>query len=109
MAGKARWLMRKMAGALARSHMDRATERQLVYAVTEAPWDECHWAKTIIELGDGRSVREIIETIYKDELSAGAWMADIGLWSDLYARGVTEAIHDLAIRGYIVLRDPACS
>jgi hypothetical protein len=97
-----------MARALAHSHIDRAAERQLVYAVAEAPGDEYHWAKTIIELGDGRSVREIIETIYRDELSAGAWMADIGLWSDLYAREVTEAIHDLAIRGYIVLRDPGC-
>lgn len=65
---------------------------------------EGDWERRIVDLADGRSVGEIIAIIYGEELKAGAWMVDIGIWSDLFARSVITVINELADRGYIQLR-----
>ena len=98
-------LLRTITRVLALHHPDDEINRKLVYRVADAPEIQDDWEKRIIELGDGRSVGEIIEIIFKEELRAGAWVADIGLWSNFLARGVVKVINDLVDRGGLRLRD----
>ena len=57
----------------------------------------------IVELGDGRAVREIIETLFLEEIRAGAWIVDIALWKYIFDRSVAVTIRQLADRGYLKL------
>jgi hypothetical protein len=83
--------------------------RRLAYAADDTAEIEDEWAQRIIDLADGRSVGEIVDTLYGEELRAGAWMADIGIWSAHYAGSVIKVVLDLADRGYIQLRDASRS
>ena len=106
MARNSRALLRAVTAALTHGHVGRPGDRRLVHSTPDTPVLEDRWARRIMELGDGRSVMEIIETIYGEELRAGAWMADIGLWSHLCARSVAKVIHELEDRGYILITHP---
>ena len=77
------------------------TTRQLVYRTRDVDAGANGWGGRIVEMGDGRSVAEIVATIYIEELQAGAWTADIGIWSQLFAMSVIEVIDHLAAQGYI--------
>ena len=79
------------------------TKRQLVCRSRDAQAQTNAWERRIIELSDGRLLSEIIETLYIDELKAGAWAADIGLWKNLFDRSVIETVHTLASKGYLSL------
>mgnify|MGYP001056979922 CR=1 FL=1 len=57
----------------------------------------------IVELGDGRSTGEIVETLYVEEIRAGAWIVDIALWKYIFDRMVAVTIRRLADRGYLKL------
>ena len=61
--------------------------------------------RRIVELGDGRQVDEALAILYREELRAGAWMADIGVWKTLFLDGVMKVIGDLAAQGHVVLED----
>ena len=62
------------------------------------------WQRRIIELSDVRSVGEINEILYREEIMAGASAVDIGLWKQLFCRCVTDEIAELERRGYIRLQ-----
>ena len=61
------------------------------------------WERRIIELGEGKEVSEIMETFYVEEIRAGAWAVDVGLWKSLFDQCVTRTISGLAASGYIYL------
>ena len=92
-----------MASGLARrfglNAVSDETKRQLVCRSRNGQEQTNAWERRIIELSDGRPLSEIIETLYIDELKAGAWAADIGLWKHLFDRSVVETVHTLASRG----------
>ena len=79
--------------------------RQVVYRVTEAS-EVKDWERRIIELGDGKSIGQIMGILYEEELESGAWMVDIGLWKNLFEQSVVKEIGELADRGYICLKKP---
>ena len=62
-----------------------------------------HWGRSIVEQGDGKSVQEILDVLYNEELAKGAWLSDIGIWRGLFDRCAMETISDLACRGFISL------
>ena len=101
-------LMHAMARALALrlfpAH-DPSFGRLLVFRTADIPVVDDDWAERIIELGDGRPVGEIVAAMYREELTKGGWMADIGLWRGAFARRVIGVITELAERGYVALRD----
>ncbi len=96
-----------MASGLARrfglSAVSDETKRRLVCRSRDAHVQTNSWERRIVELSDGRPLSEIIETLYIDELRAGAWAADIGLWKHLFDRSVIETVHTLASRGCLSL------
>ena len=98
-------LIRTVAKALASTDPDPQMTRQLVYAMSDTHGVGDELARRVIELGDGRSVGEIIAIIYGQELGAGAWAVNIGIWSDIFAQSVIKIINDLSDTGYIRLRD----
>ena len=59
--------------------------------------------RRIVELGDGRTAREIMETLFLEEIRAGAWIVDIALWKYIFDRSVAVTIRQLADRGYLKL------
>ena len=61
------------------------------------------WERRIFELSDGRSIGEIGEILYREEIMAGASMADIGLWKGLFYRNLANTVGELASRGYLRL------
>lgn len=62
------------------------------------------WEKGILERGDGRPVAEVIDMLYKDEIAAGAWAVDIGLWKGLFDESVLKTIGRLVDSGDICLK-----
>ena len=62
------------------------------------------WDQKIVEMADGRSVGEIIASLYREELAHGAQAIDIGMWKHLFDRNVVAKIGDLAHRGYISVK-----
>ena len=74
---------------------------QLVFKVKRDGEAEDRWVGRIIQLADGKSIKEIAETVYLEELRAGGQEADIGLWKTPYCREVTRTIGRLADQGYL--------
>ena len=97
-------LMRLFKRALAPPNLYDEVTQQLVFRSGATQRANDDWERLIIELGDGRSVAEIVATIYQDELRRGAWAADIGVWSGLFAERVIRVINDLAAQGQIHLK-----
>jgi sulfate adenylyltransferase len=59
------------------------------------------WERRILELCDGRPLGEVIHILYREEVWKGAWLADIGLWRNLFDQSVIDTIAGLIDRGYI--------
>ena len=102
-------------GALARSlgrylqrgwplPQERASGKRL-FSVSDPGAVDVGLERRIVELGDGRQVDEALAILYREELRAGAWMADIGVWKTLFLDGVMKVIGDLAAQGHVVLED----
>lgn len=68
------------------------------------------WEARILELSDGRTIREIVETLFREESQAGGWVADIGMCRSVFARELASVIESLAQRGILRLDrgTPAC-
>ena len=94
-------VIRNLASIFAHDPVDDETTRQLVYRMKETAGIKDSWDRRIVELGDGKSVGEIIEALYNEELQRGAQRADIGMWKHLFDRSVVEKIGELVNRGYI--------
>ena len=63
------------------------------------------WEKRILELSDGRTVEEIIDSLFREEVQRGGASADIGIWKGLFDRAVAREILHLVGRGMIHLAD----
>ena len=59
------------------------------------------WERRIVELCDGKTVGEIIQALYSQEVGKGSWMSDIGMWKTLFDREVVRTIDRLAEKGYL--------
>jgi hypothetical protein len=75
-----------------------------VFRVGEANSMKDPWERRIVELSDGRPVTGIIDVLFSEELRAGAWAVDIGLWKNAFDRSVVHTIAQLASRGRIYLK-----
>jgi len=75
--------------------------RQLVYRTVAPSAVQDPWERSIIELADGRSIGEITEILYREEIRSGAWALDIGLWRHLFDHCVVNTIRKLESQGYI--------
>ena len=94
-----RTLMR-MFGLLAEGN---GITKQLVYRAVEVSAVQDPWERRIIELGEGRSIGEITEILYREEIRSGAWAADIGLWKSVFAECVVNDIVGLVSLRHIRL------
>ena len=63
-----------------------------------------NWDRRILELSSGRTISEIKEVMYREEILAGASVADIGLWKSVFCQNVADTIHELPARGDLILR-----
>ena len=84
--------------------LDPPCDEAIRYRVCQGenpPEVELPWEKRIVELGDGRSVGEIIQVLYQEQLSRGARLVDIGIWKGLFESSVINTIGDLEDRGII--------
>ena len=55
----------------------------------------------------GRTIGEIAEVLYGQELRRGGSDAEIGLWKPLFVWNVAKAVVGLADRGFLILDPPA--
>lgn len=71
--------------------------------VTGAPYDEM-----IVNLLEaGMSAEQIAQGLYRQDLAAGGWTADMGLWQSLYIRDKVKVINGLAAQRYGQTASPA--
>ena len=77
--------------------------RVLVYRVEGAGLVADPWGKAIYELGDGRSLGDVVDAVYHWELARGGWLLDIGIWKNLFDRSVLDKVFDLVHRGHLRL------
>ena len=82
----------------------REASSQRLYRVSEARGIKDAWEIRVIELIDGKPMGEIIETLYREEIKAGAWLVDVGLWKDIFDQSVVKTINQLAGRGLVRLQ-----
>jgi hypothetical protein len=80
--------------------------QQFVFRVAEASAVKDTWLRRIIELADGKSVEEISEALYLEELRAGAGDADIGFWRTTFCREVAKTIAKLTGQRYVRVEGP---
>ena len=64
------------------------------------------WERRIAEMGDGRPASEIVEAVWHDEIRAGAWIVDIGLWKSLFEQRVRQKLYDL-VRRRVIYFEPS--
>ena len=76
----------------------------LVYRADVLPDLVPGWEQRIVELGDGRPLKEIIQVLYQEQLGRGARLVDVGIWKGLFDCCVTNTVSDLANRGLIQLK-----
>ena len=74
---------------------------QIVYRLSPTSYLSDPWKRTVLQQCHGQSIRNIVKTLYLDELRKGAWLVDIGIWKSLFDRTVLTAIRELADEGYI--------
>lgn len=96
-------LMRTLARMFHLAPASNEITRQLVYRTIVASAVQDPWERRIIELGEGRSIGEITEILYWEEIRRGGWAVDIGMWKHLFDQCVVNTIRGLASRGYICL------
>ena len=77
--------------------------RLLVYRVEGAGPAADPWGKAIFELGDGRTLGDLVNAVYHWELARGGWLLDIGIWKNLFDRSVLDKVCDLVHRGHLRL------
>ena len=77
--------------------------RLLVYRVEGAGPVADPWGKAIFELGDGRTLGDVVDAVYRLELARGGWLLDIGIWKNLFDRSVLDKVFDLVHRGHLRL------
>ena len=77
--------------------------RLLVYRVEGAGPGADPWGKAIFELGDGRTLGDLVNAVYHWELARGGWLLDIGIWKNLFDRSVLDKVFDLVRRGHLRL------
>ena len=77
---------------------------QLVYRTTKDHGRKTGWEKRIVELGDGRSVDEIMRALYHEQLERGAGLVDVGTWKSFFDRSVVDTMGDLVDQGYLQLK-----
>ena len=81
----------------------KGTLGQLVQRVRDVDDAEDDWVGLVVDLGDGRTVGEVVDALYRHELRAGAWIADIGMWRHLFVRSTVDLILRMSREGYIRL------
>ena len=97
-------LIRTLARALGPKPTTNGGNKQRVYRVIDASEVADAWVRRIVELSDGKSIGEIVEVLYGEEIRAGSWAVDIGLWRNLFDQSVVKAIGQLADSGQIWLK-----
>ena len=80
------------------------TRDLLVYRTTKAHSRKTGWEKRIVELADGRSLHEIMRTLYHEQLERGAGLVDVGTWKSFFDREVMDTIGDLVRKGYLQVK-----
>ena len=102
-------LLRYLARTLVPDYRARDDDitRQTVSRAARPGQVDDKWAQRILELSDGRTVGEIGAIMYAEELRAGAWIVDIGLWGELLQLSIIDSITDLSDRGLLHLGPPS--
>ena len=62
------------------------------------------WETRIVQLGDGRSVHEIMRALYHEQLDRGAGLVDVGIWKSFFDRSVMDSIGNLVNEGHIQVK-----
>lgn len=57
--------------------------------------------KRILELADGRSINQLVETLYREEVASGGWITCIGLFETEYKREMSEDVNQLIRDGFL--------
>jgi len=83
--------------------VDGRVMQQALYRVKGANEAKDIWEKRILDLADGKSIDEILDAMFGQEVRAGAWVLDIGIWRNVFDLSVVKTIGELADQGYIHL------
>jgi hypothetical protein len=96
--------MQKLLGIFSPNPVSPEISGRLIYRMTATPELHDAWERRIIDLCDGKSVNDLIQALYSEELGRGGWIVDIGMWKNLFDHQVVRAINELAEQGYICLK-----
>ena len=82
------------------SKPEASIPRRVVHVNPDITCDD-KWDGRLLVLCDGRSVSEIIQILYHEELANGAALTDLGIWKSLFDRSVIQAINSLSQQGFL--------
>ena len=83
-----------------------AQARRLVYRIAGAGKGVEPEQKRTVVLGAGISAEELAQELYKQDIRAGGWLCDIGLWHGLYIRRAAEVINEEAAQHHGQMTNP---
>jgi len=60
-----------------------------------------YYKRRILELSDGRSINQLVEALYREEVTDGGWIVCIGLFEAQYKREMSEEVNQLIKDGFL--------
>ena len=105
------WLQQsRIAGALqaldksdVSSNIRAGGDAQVLHGLVDPSAIEDPWARHLFLLAQGRTVREVQDHLYSEELKNGAWLADIGLLRGRFDQEVRKNLYLLIGQGALSL------
>ena len=81
--------------------MNKKLDTLRVTRAVESSGLENPWIKRILELADGKTVDEIVDVLYLEEMRRGGWLADIGFVKGFFQREIEDILNSLEDAGYL--------
>lgn len=94
----------KIIGHLIDFFKDDSSDRNMppfVYKLRDPEDQMAYHKRRILKLADGRSINQLVETLYCEEAADGGWIVCIGLFETQYKREMSEEVNQLIKEGYL--------
>ncbi len=94
----------KIIGHLIDFFKDDCSDRNkppFVYKLREAGGQKDYHKRRILKLSDGRSIEELVEALYREEIADGGWVVCIGLFETQYKREMLDEVNQLIREGHL--------
>lgn len=81
----------------------RALQMKVTRISEESPSSRDYYTTRILELADGRPIKDIVKIMYREELTTGLSPSHVTMWQRTWENDLVTKIENLAKEGYLKL------